>query len=77
MSRELLFMAQKLHAALTDASISRKRLDQAWEQINALGGAETCPEDANWNDAINAALDVIERLGGRDPLQKEPEHETW
>jgi hypothetical protein len=47
-------------------------LDLAWERINALGGLE----NSEFNRAINDALDVIEELGGRDPIARRHENET-
>jgi hypothetical protein len=44
-------------------------LDRAWEQINALGGVAIPGDSPAYGEAIDAALAVIEALGGRDPLQ--------
>lgn len=44
-------------------------LNQAWKQINALGGY-VAPDDAHgqgYSKAINDALAIIEALGGRNP----------
>jgi hypothetical protein len=48
-------------------------IDLAWEAVNALGGASTehGSYDHGYVDAITAALEVIEKLGGKDPL---PQH---
>src|SRR3972149_5785356 len=47
-------------------------LDKAWEAVNALGGyaVEENPYEAGYMDAIKAALDRIEKLGGADPLTR-------
>jgi hypothetical protein len=44
-------------------------LDRAWAEINALGGVPTTDADCAYCAGIEAALAVIERLGGRDPVQ--------
>ncbi len=58
------------------------KLDLAWELVNALGGAvDSQPQhDATHNGAgavLDAALKIIEELGGRDPapLRKEIDRE--
>lgn len=45
-------------------------LDLAHERINALGGwyDKKDPYDRGYHDAIQQALDIIEDLGGKDPL---------
>jgi hypothetical protein len=52
----------------------RSVLNEAYEQINALGG--TCgPDQRYWegyDEALGDALRIIERLGGRDPLSRAP-----
>ncbi|MEQ1888069.1 MAG: hypothetical protein ABL951_02680 [Alphaproteobacteria bacterium] len=57
-------------------AICKARLDQAWAEINALGGAEIKGYivGAAYNKAIGDALGIIERLGGSDPL-KGSEHD--
>ena len=42
-------------------------LDQAWENINSLGGAPTDEYERGFNDAIGEALEVIEKMGGMNP----------
>lgn len=47
-------------------------LDLAWEKVNALGGY-VGPDDAVGQAAkviVNNALEIIEQLGGSDPLRK-------
>ncbi len=47
-------------------------LDEAWHLINAQGGY-SAPDDiagTAHNEAIGVALDIIEKLGGMDPLQR-------
>lgn len=72
MNNETLFLAQKLHAALAEAAMLRRSLDQAWEEIHALGGHAFDEEGHIVNMTVLDALRIIEKLGGRDPLQKEP-----
>lgn len=55
----------------TQAAI-QNALDLAWERINALGGFAD-PDDkrgngVNW--AVERALNIIEELGGKDPLSR-------
>jgi hypothetical protein len=47
-------------------------LDLAWERINALGGytAENDKYGCGINDTVSQALEIIEALGGGDPLPK-------
>jgi hypothetical protein len=49
-----------------------EKLDQAWEAINALGGADV--QDNSYDqgivDTVKRALDIIEALGGMDPKQR-------
>jgi hypothetical protein len=45
-------------------------LDQAWAAINTLGGCPTTDYGRGWVDAIAHALEEIEKLGGRDPLER-------
>ena len=47
-------------------------LDKAWEAINALGGwvADSDVAGKGYNDAISAALNEIEKLGGMDPVNR-------
>lgn len=53
-------------------------LDQAWEQINALGGTCTAAEadvreharHEGYSDALTEALQIIENMGGMDPCQR-------
>lgn len=50
----------------------RDALDDAWREINAQGGYAS-PDDLEGtahNKAVLAALDIIEGLGGMDPLQR-------
>lgn len=54
-------------------------LDFVWAEINALGGAfPDCADqydrakDEGFSEAIDAALAVIEQLGGQDPLTRRP-----
>lgn len=46
------------------------KLDLAWEAVNALGGSgeQGNSYDQGYADAINKALEQIEKLGGKDPL---------
>ena len=47
-------------------------LDQAWHEINSLGGTfeeEDLAAKGYW-EAIDACLTIIEKLGGMDPLQR-------
>jgi hypothetical protein len=43
-------------------------LDLAWEQINALGGVPTNEIEEAQCHTINQCLDIIEKLGGSDPI---------
>lgn len=47
-------------------------LDLAWERINALGGyaAENDKYGCGINDTVSQALEILESLGGADPLRK-------
>lgn len=45
-------------------------LDKAWHEVNALKEAAHTRDDRIYCEAIDAALAVIERLGGMDPLQR-------
>lgn len=56
--------------AETDGYETITPLDLAWEEINALGGPATDDYGRGANEAISAALDIIEKLGGSDPLIK-------
>jgi hypothetical protein len=47
-------------------------LDKAWENVNALGGDDSSPNDGGYCLAIDRALREIEKLGGRDPLTRSP-----
>lgn len=49
-----------------------EKLDQAWEAINALGGApaQNNSYDQGIVDTVTKALDIIEALGGMDPKQR-------
>ena len=54
-------------------AISRRdALDEAWHLINALGGYVSPGDLAGnaHNKAVLDALDIIEKLGGMDPLQR-------
>lgn len=54
-------------------------LDKAWEEINALGGY-VAPNDEvgkGYDKAIGDALDIIERLGGRDPARQPNAPMPW
>jgi hypothetical protein len=48
----------------------RRALDMAWGEINAIGGTADVHDryGAGINRAVEEALAIIERLGGRDPL---------
>jgi hypothetical protein len=54
----------------------RSVLNEAYEQINALGG--TCGPGTDqrywegYDEALGDALRIIERLGGKDPLTRAP-----
>lgn len=50
---------------------SPEPLDIAWAEINALGGVPDSEWDRGYVKAINDALAIIKRHGGRD-LAKEP-----
>lgn len=49
-----------------------EKLDQAWSEINALGGSDV--QDNSYDqgivDTVKRALDIIETLGGIDPKQR-------
>ena len=56
-------------------------LDDAWKQINSLGGSgldrnvfdpdgRERAKVEGYNDAIGEALNIIEKLGGMDPLRR-------
>lgn len=47
-------------------------LDAVWEAVNALGGAVPAGDahGAGYIEAVNHALDEIEKLGGMDPLER-------
>lgn len=47
-----------------------EKLDQAWEEINALGGTGSTAEELAFIHGIERALEVIESLGGMDPKQR-------
>jgi hypothetical protein len=53
-----------------DQSAGITDLDLAWERINALGGYAEDDFDRGGNAAIDAALEIIESLGGSDPAPK-------
>jgi hypothetical protein len=44
-------------------------LDQAWADINALGGPgrPSDPYDLGYAEALDAALEAVERQGGMSP----------
>ena len=48
-------------------------LDQAWDEINVLGGSYHTPHPfgAGYNKAIADALELIEKLGGRSLAQRQ------
>jgi hypothetical protein len=47
------------------------KLDQAWEEINALGGTSYASSyDHGIHDTVERALEIIEALGGMDPKQR-------
>lgn len=48
--------------------VPRRVLDAAWEEINALGGRPANEYERGVCDTVSKALEVIERLGGQDPL---------
>ena len=56
-------------------SAGMANLDQAWEEINALGGVidRAVPHDVGYDSAIGDALEIIEKLGGVDPLIRSKE----
>ena len=47
-------------------------INQAWAAINSLGGRadQDNSYDQGYVDAIGRALEEIEKLGGRDPLER-------
>jgi hypothetical protein len=53
-----------------DCGADIPKLDLAWEAVNALGGSDQQNNsyDQGFVDAIQKALEAIEKLGGRDPL---------
>lgn len=60
------------------ATSAERRLDLAWERINALGGY-VAPDDVAWiavRNTITKALDIIEALGGRDPATRRDTNST-
>ena len=48
-------------------------LDAVWTAVNSLGGtfAPTDEWARGYNDAIEEILNIIERLGGCDPLTRQ------
>ena len=54
----------------------REALDQAWMRINAEGGIPKDKFDQGYLAAINQCLDIIEDLGGVDPLARAALKET-
>ena len=54
-----------------------KELDRLWAQVNALGG--TAPEGDEYArgivETVGRVLDMIEELGGQDPLAAEVERD--
>lgn len=46
-----------------------EKLDQAWEEINTLGGREdqTNSYDQGIVDTVGKCLEIIENLGGMNP----------
>lgn len=57
----------KTRPETTQTAASANLLDQAWDMINAEGGASTNDYERAFNDGIGKALEVIERLGGMNP----------
>jgi hypothetical protein len=61
------------------ASILKREnvLDNAWDRINALGGTSSARDDwsAGYNSGVDAALLIIEELGGMDPLIRKQQRE--
>jgi hypothetical protein len=60
-----------LNETAQSAESAMSELDKAWQEINALGG-HVAPDDDHglgYIKAIGDALDIIEKLGGKDPLQ--------
>lgn len=55
--------------------VGMAKLDQAWAEINALGGVidRTVPYDVGYDSAIGKALEIIEKLGGMDPAERSKE----
>jgi hypothetical protein len=49
-----------------------EKLDQAWQEINALGGRDD--QDNSYDqgivDTVRKALEIIEALGGMDPSER-------
>jgi hypothetical protein len=65
-------MSDETRSEATQTSTTPNPLDKAWEQINALGGSDLQNNsyDQGFVDAIGKALEVIESLGGKDPLAR-------
>ena len=55
------------------APSSQNPLDEAWAHIDALGGHADCDTEAAYCEVVARALDIIEKLGGRDPLLRQME----
>mgnify|MGYP001012716841 CR=1 FL=1 len=63
---------KELVQAFNDSLEQRNKLDTAWKEINALGGYydEGDEYGRGFNEAIGSALDIIESLGGMDPVKR-------
>ena len=65
-------IARKCCNGLNSEAEANWALDQAWHEINSLGGTflEQDLVAKGYCEAISACLVVIEKLGGMDPLQR-------
>lgn len=50
-------------------------LDRLWEQVNALGGSILDDDEygRGINETVDVVLDMIEKMGGTDPLARKQE----
>lgn len=69
---------QEAHRIGYDAGLRAglAKLDQAWAEITALAMRHSYDwerEEENYNEAIIDALNIIEKLGGMDPIKRRME----
>lgn len=60
----------RIGGAEVDAAAWQAKFDQAWVEINALHDYNNRGYISAADDAINAALTIIEKLGGMDPQKR-------